>query len=434
MVGKASLFLVMGFSLIFLVFGHNFNTMSSGSVENFTDYYSDNVSRNLAASGANMAANAMFLDNEWTTGYSDLHMDGGVLNVGVVTVNAGQHIKKIVSNATYSGTTHTVEVILAPSRFSKFAYYSENEGNNIRWTGKDTVFGPFHTQDNLLCDNHPVFGVTGYRTTIKGKLVYADYYSVYGLNDPTSKSPKSQRDAYTQSKAADKPEFHGSFDAGVDEPLPLNGLDPLRVAAADDGLVINKTTPNDTAYITFVNDSVKIKMGYKKAITTYLTSQAAHNGVIYASGMDIRLKGTVAGQYSVVGDKNIYLDDDIKYKTDPKKYPTSMDLLGVLAQKNILITDDKHGNNPTKNLVIDAALYVQEGGFGAQNYDTRSIDGNINLLGGITQNIRQAVGTYSGTTMKTGFNKLYRYDERLMYMYPPFFPTCGGFQIMSWKE
>ncbi len=431
MAGKASLLLVMGFSLIFLVFGHNFTRMSGSAVDNYANYYSDNVSRNLASSGANMAANAMFLDNNWNAGYSDYAMDGGILNVSVEIVNAAQNIKKIVSTATYEGLNHTVEVTLSPSRFSKFAYYSENEGNNIRWTGKDTVFGPFHTQDNLLADNHPVFGVTGYRSTIKGKLIPADYYDVYGEKDPKTKSEKN---LWKSAMKGDKPEFHGSFDQGVDEPLPMDGLDPLRDAAADDGLVINKTNYKDTAYITFVNDSVKIKLGYNKPTQTYLTANAAPNGVIYASGMDIRLKGTVEGQYSVVGDNNIYLDDDLLYKTDPKKNPSSTDLLGVLAQKNILISDDKHNNNATKNIKIDAALYCQDGGFGAQNYDTRSIDGDINLLGGITQNTRQAVGTYSGNTMKHGFNKRYRYDERLGKMYPPFFPTCGGFQIVSWKE
>lgn len=431
MVGKASLLLVMGFSLIFLVFGHRFNTMSNGAVDNFTNYYTDDIAHNLASSGANLAANAVFLNNNWVSGYSNLHMNGGIINVSVQIIDATLNIRKIVSTGTYNGADRTVEVLLSPTKFSKFAYYSENEGNNIRWTNRDTVFGPFHTQDNLLTDNHPVFGVTGYRTTIKGKVVYADYYDVYGLADPKT---TAQKNLYNQSKANDKPEFHGSFQDGVDEPLPNDGLDPLRNAAAAGGLVINKTSSYDTAYITFKVDSVKIKLGYKKPTVTYLTSTAAPNGVIYANGMDIRLKGTVQGQYSVVGDKNIYLDDDILYKTNPKLNPNSTDILGILAQSNILIKDDKHGNVNTKNIIIDAAMYCQDGGFGAQNYDTRSIDGNINLLGGITQNIRQAVGTYSGNTIKSGFNKLYRYDERLMKMYPPYFPSCGGFQIISWKE
>jgi len=448
MIGKASLILVMGFSVIFLIFGFNFNGISNQTVDNFADYYKETVVHNLASSGANLAADAVFQDNNWTTGYSNLQMDGGVINVSVQIINTAQNIRKIVSLATYEGETDTVEVILSPSRFSQFAYYSENEGSNIRWTGKDTVFGPFHTQDNLLSDNHPVFGVEGYRTTIKGVLQYVN------------------------NESSDKPVFHGSFDDGVDEPLPSNGLQPLRDAAVDDGYKISQssssyttidhryipgyytrvngrrqwvpahyedipttTTSVDTVYITFMRDSVQIKLGIAKPSTTYLTSDIASNGIIYAEGMDVRLKGTVEGQYTVVSDGNVYLDDDIVYNTDPRTHPNSTDLLGIVAQNKVLITD----NDATQNINIDAAIYCQDAGFGADNYSGRSVDGEINLFGGITQNIRQAVGqyttSYSGNiTITHGFNKRYRYDERLMQMFPPYFPTTGGFSIVSWKE
>ena len=448
MIGKASLLLIMGFSAIFLVFGYNFNSMSNRTVENFSDYYKETIAHNLASSGANLASNAVFVDNNWTTGYSNIHMNGGIINVNVQIINAAQNIKKITSLATFEGEVDTVEVILSPSRFSQFAYYSENEGNNIWWTAKDSVFGPFHTQDNLRVDNHPVFGVVGYRTTIRGSLIYHD------------------------NENSDKPVFHGSFQNGVDEPLPSNGLQPLRDAADDDGYKITQSTSStttteqhwidshwervhgswqyisghyenvittstsvDTVYITFIQDSVKVKLGISKPSSTYRTSEIAPNGVIYAQGMDVRVKGTIGGQFTVVGDGNIYLDDDILYAHDPKTNPASTDLLGIVAQNNVYITN----NSATQNIKIDAAIYCQEGGFGAEDYDTRSVGGNINLLGGITQNIRRAVGTYTtdywgNLSIQHGFNKRYRYDERLMQMFPPFFPTTGGFSIVSWKE
>jgi hypothetical protein len=406
------------------------------------------MAHNLASSGANLAANAVFIDNNWTDGYSDLHMNGGEINVSVQVLNAAQNIRKIVSVADYDDQEDTVEVILSPSRFSQFAYYSQNEGSGIWWTGRDTVFGPFHTQDNLRADNHPVFGVVGYRTTIKGSLIYHD------------------------SKSSDSPVFLGSFQNGVDQPLPSDGLQPLRDAAVDDGYKIDRSsttntitdtryvpggwqkvngkwqyisghyetyytsvTSVDTVYLTFNNDKVNVKLGYNKPTSTYTTSEIAPNGVIYAEGMDIHLQGTVQGQYTVVSDGNVFLDDDIVYKTNPKTNPSSTDLLGIVAQSNVYISD----NNATQNINIDAAIYCQDGGFGAYNYDTRSVDGNINLLGGITQNIRKAVGQYTtdyygNITLTHGFNKRYRYDERLMQMFPPLFPTTGGFSIVSWKE
>ena len=411
MVGKVSLLLVMGFSLIFLVFGHNFNSMSNGSVDNFVDYNKSINAYNLARSGANMAADAIFFDHNWTSGYPDVHMNGGTINVSVQILNAGQDIRQITATGTYNGETDTIEVILAPTRFSKYAYYSVDEGSNIWWTANDTVFGPFHTEDNLRVDNHPVFGVEGYSTTIGGHLIYQD------------------------NELSDRPELHGSFQTGFSDTLTTNGLQPLRDAAAQDGYEITKSHSTDTVYITFKNDSIQVKKGYFQTITTYKTSEIAPNGVIYAQGMDIRLKGTVEGQYSVVSDGNIYIDDDIVYKNNPLINTNSIDLLGIVSKKNVYITD----NDATQNIKIDGAIYCQNGGFGAEKYDTRSVDGDIHILGGITQHTRLAVGTFltdshGHTTITHGFNKRYHYDQRLTTLYPPFFPTGGGFSIVSWKE
>ncbi len=461
MAGKASLLLVMGFSLVFLVFGNNFNSMSTRSVENFTDYYSKTILHDLAVSGANLGANALFRNSNWTAGYHDLQMNGGTIDVDIVTYNAAQNIKKITSVADYKGERSTVEVLLAPSRFSKFAYYSVSEGNNIWWMNKDTVFGPFHTQDNLPADNHPVFGVMGYRTTIKGTIVYHDYYEAYNRIKPSSHAKKSEKQYYENSVNDDKPIFHGSFDEGIDEPLPTNGLDPLKTAADDEGYLIplSSTTTEDwhcshwghphehslthctsgwpetitvpdTVYVTFIQDSIKIKKGFSGTSTTYNAENLAPNGVIYAEGMDVRLQGTVKGSYSVVSEANIYLEDDVVYSKDPRDYPNSTDLLGIVAQNSVYIAD----NDNTTNIKIQACIYCEDGGFGAENYNGRSVDGDINLLGGITQNIRGAVGTYSGGSINHGFSKRYRYDKRLGTMFPPFYPVCGGFTIISWKE
>jgi len=83
---------------------------------------------------------------------------------------------------------------------------------------------------------------------------------------------------------------------------------------------------------------------------------------------------------------------------------------------------------------IHGSLYSESYGFGAQNYDTRAVSGNINLLGGIIQNTRQAVGTFSGSSINHGFAKRYRYDDRLMFSSPPMYPGTGSFEIVSWLE
>ena len=145
MIGKASLFLILGFSLIFLVFGQKFGSLTNQAVDNMTNYYAETVSLDCAVAGANMAANKVFLNNNWNAGFSKLSLNGGKINVTVQRIYSyGDSLIKISSQGTYEGITHKSEVILRPSSFSKFAYYSVLEknpdGDAIWWSGDDVVW------------------------------------------------------------------------------------------------------------------------------------------------------------------------------------------------------------------------------------------------------------------------------------------------------
>ena len=83
MSGKGSTFLVFGFSIIFLVVQNNFNSLSTRSVDNLTEYYMETIAHNIAVSGANMAANQIFLDADWNAGYEDVQFSGGEFDVSV---------------------------------------------------------------------------------------------------------------------------------------------------------------------------------------------------------------------------------------------------------------------------------------------------------------------------------------------------------------
>ena len=106
--GKASILLVLGFSLIFLVIGHNFGNVSNRSLENFTDYYKESMAHNIALSGANMAGNLVFLDPTWTSGFTNLGFNDGTINVSVQVIDAYQNIKQITSVGEYEGVSKTV--------------------------------------------------------------------------------------------------------------------------------------------------------------------------------------------------------------------------------------------------------------------------------------------------------------------------------------
>ena len=404
--GKLAILLILGFSVIFLALSYNSMNVSTRAVENMVDYNANTIAYNIAVSGANMGANEIFMDNSWKTGFSDIEYEGGTLDVKVEVIDVARNWRKLTSTGKLGDIEKKVEVIFQPSKFSKFAYYSMDEGGTIWWTESDTVWGPFHTQDHLRAHNHPVF--YGKASTGKSLIYYTD-------------------------ESSDAPYFYGGFNAAEDLALPTNGLDPLSTSSQSDGLYLSG---QDTVYLTFDSDSIKFRFSeLEKDSSLYLPSVAS-NGVIFVDNAVVRLKGTVKGQYTVAcsgtGNKGIiYLDDDIVYSQNPLTHPESTDLLGIVANNSVLITDN--GPN-SSDININASIYCEDGGFGADNYKKRGINGNINLIGGIIQHTRKAVGTFDGTGITSGFAKRYKYDERFLLMSPPDFPGTGQLEIVSWFE
>ena len=414
MTGKASLLLILSFSVIFLVFGRNFASLSTRSVDNMVGYYDETVAHDIAVSAANMAANEFFLDNNWKSGFPKTSFNGGTFSVSFSVLDAYKQVYRITSVGTYDKVNSTVEITLKPSSFSKFAYFSMSEGGNIWWTGNDTVWGPFHTQDHIRAFQHPTF--MGKASSFKSIL-------------------------YKKSEAKDKPNFNGGYAPSVDLPLPTDGVSKLEASAAAGGFVFDKTkyTKDKTVYLTFAGDSIKYKYSATGSETTVLAKTLAPNGVIFAPDVTMRIKGTVKGQFSIGASGNmgnqgsIILDDNIVYNSNPQTNPNSTDMLGIVAENDVVIANNSANND---GINIFASIYCENGGFTAEDYDSRPVSGAINLYGGVIHKTRGAVGTFDSGSGKvlSGFVKKYRYDERFMLTSPPSFPGTGMFEIVSWYE
>lgn len=395
--GKSSIIIVLGFMVIVGVSAPNINRLASRTYDNFLTYNSKSHSHDIAVSGANIACNAIFLNPTWRSSYNDVPFSGGGYSVSASTININQ--VKIVSVGHFEKARDTVVVILAPSSFSKFAYYSVIEGG-IYWITGDTVRGPFHTEAKMNISGTPVFF---------GKVT-----ARLGTN-PRRSSAK----------------FLGGYQMGVSVTLPTNfGI--VSGAASSGGYLAG----TGDLYLQFAGDTVYWKTSAGGTYTPDLISTLAPNGVLCALSGNVHVQGTVSGHVTVgalgTGSTagNIYIDDDIRYTHDPRNGPSN-DLLGLAADNNVIITDNAANNN---SIDIQAAIICRTGGFGAQNYSTRGVDGTINLWGGITQYQRSAVGTFSGNTVTSGFHKNYRYDKRFANSAPPYYPATGNYESISWLE
>jgi hypothetical protein len=423
--GKASLYMVLGFSLIFMVAGYNFSSMTRRAVNNEINYYSENKAHEIASSGANMASNAIFFDKTWTSGYSNLSFNGGLINVSVAQLS-GQKVQ-ITSIGSYDNAKDTMKILLQPSSFSKFAYYMNIfPGNTFFYTG-DTISGPFHTQQTLSVKGSPVFN--GKATAKNGLQIIKNDKGLPATN----------------------PVFNGGFESGVDIPLDYDFNTPKAAAQSGGKVFKNSTGGKIDVSMQFNADGT---LTYKtstnsgstwSADSTKPLSTLAPNGVIFVDKGNIYVKGTVNGSYTVVADQssgsgsgNVYLEDDIVYHNS-LVYNTSThcydvqgnDMLGIVCSNNVVIRNNAANRSDIK---INATLFSLKGGLRLED-ENMPASGSIRLVGGLIEYQAGVTGKINGSgTLVNGYSEKIYFDQRFMDQAPPFYPTTGKLEVISWFE
>ncbi len=436
--GKAAILLVLGFSLIFLVVGHNFGSLSTRSVDNYADYYRETMAHNIAVSAANIAANQLFFDNEWKKGYENVKYQDGEFDVNVSGTLDDLTIEAV---GRYEGISRRVEIKLRPSSYSKYGYYVKDfPGDLVLFTG-DTISGPFHSQSKLNVKGSPVF--MGKATAKNGLKLF---------------------------KPAD-PKFYGGFESGVDVPLEWDSK-LMEDAAKEGGFNLKDSAAgkfsdvrlifNEDGSLTYQyklkdkdkedkkdkdkdkddgeeDDGDKDKYEWGKKYT-YDLSMLSSNGVIYLKEGNVLLSGKVAGKYTVgvgkdEGDKsgNIYIEDDIVYRTDPLDEDiVCQDMLGLVAANEVSVLQNAANNNDVN---IHATMFNYKGGISVK--DLKKNDpkmGRMLIVGGVIEKKSQITGYLSGNTLTAGYHQSIKYDPRLMLETPPYFPSTRQYEIVSWYE
>ncbi len=399
--GKASILLVSGFSIIFLVIGMNYVHLGGLSDEKYVSYDIKTNSHTIAVSGANMAAGEIYQNSGWRTGYNQALM-GGWLRLSMTALSTERLYLQSVG--IFQQDTSIVNILFQASTFSKFAYYVNQMPSTKYFTSGDTIYGPLHANGRLNVSYSPVF--QGKVTTLSGLKM-----------SPSNSTPK----------------FNGGYQQGVNIPLPSTSAD-LRSAALAGG----RYYYDRDVWLTFNADAtVTYKIGSTGTWITETLASFAPNSIIYVDKGNLHIKGTVNGQYTVaasgssgLGLGNVYLDDDLVYRTDPLMGSCS-DLLGVVADNNVIIADQLANKT---DINIMASLMCLNGGLMAEDYQHIPLCGAIRLTGGLIESMSQPVNRMSGTTMVGGYNQILKYDERLLKLAPPLFPKTGAFEILSWWE
>jgi hypothetical protein len=425
--GKGTILIVMGFAISFFAFGRNFLNLTKQSSDNVVDYYCETKAHNIAVSAANFACNELFLDRDWDAGISKTDFQDGEYEVEVRDTLVDSKVVEAIGY--YNNTKDIVRIVLQPSSYAKFAWYTGNMSSKVFITG-DTVYGPFHTQSELNIGGDAVFW--GKVTTLKG-IKYID-------------------------KTAN-PKFYGGIENGVDIPLPVNYQFDAERTAAIDGVTNHGGSSyfeNTDVWLSFFADgTVEYRTGTGPDSSTYSApvkldlNTFAPNGVIYLKKGDIYMSGTLNGKITVgsgessgTGNGNVYLVDDIVYPDDPmvwnagegKYVPNNscQSMLGILATNNVIIADND-ANVLNKDIRVDASIFCAQGGFTMED-NTIPPSGTLFLRGGVVAAKEEILATTKKDALTHGYTKHVIFDERFMLNIPPTFPNTGKLEVMSWYE
>jgi len=323
--------------------------------------------------------------------------------------NMVQYVKryKITATGTISGVSRELSMDVVMDTFARYAYFTDIEIYSAPWktytvwfTSNDHIRGPLHTNDQLHISGDPVFD--DIVCSVDDEVAY-----------------------YNGGPPQDNPQFDGGLELGaeaVNFPLAPTAL---KNAASSSGLELE----GNTMIVLNSNGTMNVTNAAKGWSNKNMSLPA--NGAVFVNNGDVEVSGTLDGQLTIGSEQNILISNDIVYKDDPRTDPASTDMLGLIAEEDVVID-----HNAEHDLEIDASVMALGNNFIYDEWWNGPPKGTLEVLGGIIQKERGPVGTFNGSTgqKQSGYSKDYTYDQRLMNQHPPFFPLTNRYSVVLWKE
>jgi hypothetical protein len=345
------------------------------------------------------------------------------------------------------------------------------EGRNpacitIYFSSRDVINGPLHSNDAINVSGTPTFN--GNASTSWNDPAGKRYLGTPGsvpkfknVGDPKYASflplPPSNQSIKTETNAAPvgsggclytgptKIILNSTGTMTVTSPMTKSSLCGTgTVPIPADGVVFVQNVPSvptDPNYTMSCPVGSGNPLGYP--ISGDITTYGCKDGDVFVSG-------SLKGRLTIAAEHNIDIIGNLQYAGGLG----GQDLLGLVANNYVEVyhpvkcTAFSGGNcvtwsnmnviggNPFTNPVIQAAMLSVTHSFRVQNFDLGAPLGTLTINGAIAQNYRGPVGTFSGGSTVSGYDKAYSYDQRLKYLEPPHFldPVQSAWQIVTWAE
>jgi hypothetical protein len=251
-------------------------------------------------------------------------------------------------------------------------------------------------------------------------------------------------------------------DAGISMQLDASG---------NQQFVVTQGGTTTTLTVDLVANTIKKQVG-AGAVTTYTNPVGSPpgSGVLYCSGNVTSLSGTVADNsvtsgsspsllarsaYTIATDvgngKNITITNPITYYSAPDPTLPTTDATNIrpgtlgLVARNVTVASGTPAQMEIDAEILagrDSTTYPSDsdGSFSVADYSTKttsiSSPNTLKIMGGVIQRARGPVGTLDPSTglLSHGYQKNYYYDTRMADSPPPFFPTTGNYDRISWRK
>jgi Tfp pilus assembly protein PilX len=339
--------------------------------------------------------------------------NGYEYNLQVTAPTATSPTVKIVSTGRAEGNTTDLRVIETLIRPSSVADFQMLANATISYGDTATTFGKIYAGRDEFNVNHSVN---------HDGTAHADIYAEGSVSGSTTLEDGAQRygSATIRSVIKSPINFNNFLSSLVDiERGSLGGGLNLDDLAADNGIaVVNAWRLTFLATGSLLAQPCLLDTGRHPAELPPIcdpgfVEPVPANGAIYSTPTVV-VSGMVNGRVTVATNNDMVVGDDLSYVAEGD------DVLGLIARNEVLVA-----LWVPINLTWRAATIAQGGKW--RSWTGTTLKGTMTFKG--------STATKDGGYMSMFANRVYEYDETLVYLPPPWFPTVEeAYTIVLFRE
>lgn len=325
-----------------------------------------------------------------------------------------------------SGVERRVRQWVSMTSFSQYAMFTGAEtinGNPIWYITGDRVEGRLHTNGTFYISGSPQF--LNRVSSASDHMIANPNTRVYDMADwPVGRNT---------------PNFAGGADLNAPEiPMPTD-LPDLREQGMFGGLYTGVSTDIELG-VSGATAPVPAPgwlryRDHSDPTGTWTSVRISSLSIpVFYCNSTVYIKGTLDGELTVASNRDIRIEDDITYRDSDASgapQPGCDDLLGLVAERNIIIVDNAANRN---DVIINAVLMAIDTSISVENYWSGPPRGTLTIWGGLIQEFRGPVGQFWNNTIIHGYQKDYHYDSRVTGRTPPSYPLTGVYEKTRWEE